>query len=73
MKTSFFYRNSAKILKYLMSLFLTYNTIQYNTEFTINAVMPILNQINDKLDPKNYINSKNDKNDIVIREFRKNW
>ena len=45
--------------------------IQYNTEFTINTVMPILNQIKDKLDPKNDINSKNDKNDIVIREFRK--
>ena len=45
--------------------------IQYNTEFTINTVMPILNQIKDKLDPKNDINSKNDKKDIVIREFRK--
>ena len=33
--------------------------------------MPILNQIKDKLDPKNDINSKNDKNDIVIWEFRK--
>ena len=33
--------------------------------------MPILNQIKDKLDPENDINSKNDKNDIVIWEFRK--
>ena len=47
--------------------------IQYNTEFTINTVMPILNQIKDKLDPENDIDYKKDKNGVVMREFRKNW